>query len=450
MHFHITPSSSTPLASLTAHSPPASVSSFQHSLLPDLIKRYCDDVSTRLSAPTAYVLASTLCVLGAAIGCKCGIRPKRHDSWLVTPNVWAAMVGEASSMKSPAMSQPLSLLHRVEHDLHQQTERPAHRLVANDATGEKLVELLSQNPDGLLVVRDELAGVFESWQRSGRQGERQLYLESWNGSAPYTVDRIGRGTVTVKHLCLSVMGTIQPAQLARHLGGNGVEDGLAQRFQLLVFPEPRQRQFCDKPEDLETKSALERTLMRLATADFRHLCGTPDTESIPSLAFSAEAYERYKAWWMENASRTTDPVLSSFITKHERLVPALSLIDHLTCSFSDGTPKALMPVPLYSIERAIAQTDFFRSQVERVIETMRESRALTTREVLLSKITSGQVVTGFTARDILRGNWSGLTHPKTLEETLTQLVEEGLLKREATSHPAGGRKTIRYELVNTH
>lgn len=437
-----TPSLPTKLGGANSRTP-------QEPLLPKLIRRYCDDVAKRLSAPHAYVLASTLCVIGAAIGCRCGIRPKLHDSWLVTPNVWACMVGEASSMKSPAMSQPLSLLSRVEYGLQRAPEHPAHRLIANDVTGEKLVDLLNQNPYGLLVVRDELAGVFEAWHRSGRQGERQLYLEAWNGTAPFTVDRIGRGTVKVKHLCLSVMGTIQPAQLARHLGGAGMEDGLAQRFQLLVFPEHQQRRFCDEAEDLEAKNALEQTLARLASANFQHLCNARDGDTIPSLTFSPGAYELYKQWWMENASRTNDPVLSSFITKHERLVPALALIDHLTESFSDGVPKALAPVPVKSIERAITQSDFFRGHVERIIRTMKNDGARSVREALLSKIISGQVSSSFSVRDLIRGNWSGLNNREALEEALSQLVTEGVVKAVSASNSAGGRKTTRFELART-
>lgn len=350
-------------------------------------------------------------------------------------------------MKSPAMSQPLSLLNRVEQKIRHSAGNADYRLITNDATGEKIVRLLSENPHGLLMARDELSGLFEIWTRNGREAERTLYLEAWNGTSPYSSDRVVSGTWTVPHLCLSVMGTIQPAKLARLLGGSGIEDGLAQRFQLLVFPEPMQRQFCDAPEDYAVKSALERILYELATADFRKLCVTPHTEDIPSLTFSREAYEQYKVWWIENSSRTDDPVLCSFTTKHERLVPALALIDHLTVSFSEGTPELLAPVPLQSVQRAIAQSEFFLSHVKRALGILKRP-TLTTHDAILSRLESGHLVNGFSLRDLLRAGWTGLKNPDEVQNALKHLVADGVLQEMNSSNPSGGRKTVRYSVLS--
>ena len=90
-------------------------------------------------------------------------------------------------------------------------------------------------------MRDELVGLIASWDKSGREGDRQFFLEAWNGTDDYDTDRIGRGTIIIPNLCVSIFGGMQPDKLTAYLEqasdalGN---NGLLQRFQLLVYPTP--------------------------------------------------------------------------------------------------------------------------------------------------------------------------------------------------------------------
>lgn len=69
--------------------------------------------------------------------------------------------------------------------------------MVNDATVEKLGELLNDNPRGLIQVRDELAGWLAPLDQEGREQDRAFWLECWNGTGPYTSDRIGRATARI-------------------------------------------------------------------------------------------------------------------------------------------------------------------------------------------------------------------------------------------------------------
>jgi len=73
----------------------------------------------------------------------------------------------------------------------------AKRYLVNDATVEKLGELLNHNPNGLLLFRDELSGFLHTMDRPGHENDRAFYCEAWNGTGAYTYDRIGRGTLAV-------------------------------------------------------------------------------------------------------------------------------------------------------------------------------------------------------------------------------------------------------------
>ncbi|HYR73598.1 MAG TPA: DUF3987 domain-containing protein, partial [Candidatus Acidoferrum sp.] len=52
------------------------------------------------------------------------------------------------------------------------------RYLVNDTTVEKLGELLNQNPNGLLLFRDELSGFLHTMDRAGHENDRAFYCEA--------------------------------------------------------------------------------------------------------------------------------------------------------------------------------------------------------------------------------------------------------------------------------
>src|SRR5262249_18902922 len=121
-------------------------------------------------------------------------------------------------------------------------ERPLmRRYTVSDTTVEKLGELLLENPIGILCYRDELFGLLDSLEREDRASDRSFYLSCWAGSDTIEVDRIIRGSKFIHGACLSMLGTMQPGRLAAHLNhalkGDRADDGLMQRFSMLVFPD---------------------------------------------------------------------------------------------------------------------------------------------------------------------------------------------------------------------
>ncbi len=54
------------------------------------------------------------------------------------------------------------------------------RLIVNDSTFEALHQTLSENPAGILVIRDEFTGWWSTLDRAGREGERAFCLQAWN------------------------------------------------------------------------------------------------------------------------------------------------------------------------------------------------------------------------------------------------------------------------------
>ena len=68
-------------------------------------------------------------------------------------------------------------------------------IAPEDATTAKLGALLADNPkgSGIMVFRDELAGWLAVLDDEMNRGDKAFYLEGYNGTGSFPVDRIGRG-----------------------------------------------------------------------------------------------------------------------------------------------------------------------------------------------------------------------------------------------------------------
>ncbi len=281
------------------------VEPFKIFLLPTPLINYVYDVADIQQSSIDFVAVSALCGLSAVIGNGVRVSPKQHANWKIVPNLWGAIVGEPSTMKTDTMEAALAPLDVFQEEWHQewlkkkkqqetkdilieldkrekkkqaykalkdQDEEQAlallsqslehkeseeddtlnkRRLIVNDVTVEKLGELLKENPRGLLLVRDELSGFLSDLERKEYQSDRSFYLTAFNGNKSYTYDRIGRGTIFIPNATVSIIGGIQPARIipiiqAMHHGTNN--DGLLQRFQMLVWPDERkERLWVDRP-----------------------------------------------------------------------------------------------------------------------------------------------------------------------------------------------------------
>lgn len=109
-------------------------------------------------------------------------------------------------------------------------------------TIEALGIVLRDNPQGVLLFRDELCGWLNSLEKKGHEEHRAFFLEAWDGDTPFTSDRIGRGMIHIPVRCFFIFGGIQPGPLATyvaqlHSSGNW-DDGFLQRFQVAVWPDP--------------------------------------------------------------------------------------------------------------------------------------------------------------------------------------------------------------------
>jgi putative DNA primase/helicase len=484
------------------------VEELRESLIPGPLSKWVFDVAKRMdNAAPDFVAAAAVVQAGALLGRKVGIRPKRHDDWVVIPNLWGGLVGMPASMKTPALEAALKPIKRLaakakidyedalkNHDFDKviyaaqhkalketlqakakeltldkgsaddlkafkkefeelkEPEAPIQRrYVTNDTTIEKLAEILAENPDGILYYADELMRFLRGLDRVGREADRAFYLEAWNGSGSFEVDRIGRGSIFVPALCVSLLGGIQPGPLSKYvidaMEDTDKADGLLQRFQVLVYPDLRSNP-TDIIPDAKARNKAYEVFENLANLDAGEFGAAASPDDVPTIGFSEEAQEIFNEWRAEfeprYGSKDQLVAIQSHMLKFRSLFASLALIfeaiDFVGGSSSGGSISKI------SAMRAAGWCEYLESHALRVYSPLMdtpERRA----ELLLHKILTKEIKPGAKVREIYRKQWSGLKTYESVAEALAILSHHGWV-RITKVNPAGrGRPT---EVLQVH
>ena len=467
------------------------VQAFSEDLLPNSFRPLVVDVAERMQVPMDYPAVVMVLCLAGAVNRRAVIQPKANDTgWLVVPNLWGGIVAPPGFMKSPviqAATRPLNQIQAEWRQAHEEAlkeygrekeecelrraawkeqfkaaskkgnaapDRPEdeleepklRRLIVNDATFEALHQTMSENPAGILVIRDELTGWWSQLDRAGREGERAFCLQAWNGDTGHTIDRIGRGTIHVEACCMSMLGGIQPGRLRSYLvdalEDGPSNDGLIQRFQLLVWPDTAPDwNYVDRAPDAASEQQ--------ATRVFRMLVEL-DVENPARFRFASDAQELFIEWLAELEAKIRGdelhPALISHLSKYRSLMPSLAVLFHLAGAAARGGDSDT--VSLRHTQQAAAWCEYLESHARRVYSCIVTPRLRAARE-LADKIKHRKVGTDrfFSCRDVYQKGWSGLDSPEAVKQAAEVLQDAGWVRDlSAESGPFGGRPSNRYEV----
>jgi len=461
---------------------------FDIDLLPRAFRAYVQDVVEGMQCPVEYVAAAIMAAFGGVIGASCTIYPKQHDTgWKSVPNLWACLVGSPSMMKSPAMSAAMVGVNgliadarkkhaddlaafEIQQKIHKAQdkaldaeiaklvktgkatdsltlpERPEppieRRYITNAGSVERLISLLEQNPDGIIQSRDELAGWIRSMDKAASQDARAFYLEAWDGTAAsFSYDTVAHGHMFLEPgPCVSVMGTIQPGVLASMIadannGGAG-DDGLLQRFQLMVLPDNALGwKYTDRPTDQFLTDRVK-DAFKVASS----LSGV--------LKFAPDAQPVFIEWYSDLVHRSraeSNPAIEAHLFKYGSLMPAIALLIHLADFASQPDYEReqyveLPPVPEDAARKAVAWCGWLEAHARRIY-ALGANAGVDAAKRLLERVIDGRLPYTFTPRDVYRKAWGGLNTIDKVKQAVDLLELYGWAKVEIEQ--TGGRPSMK-------
>jgi hypothetical protein len=382
---------------------------FPVAVLPRPLARFVHEVADALPCPPDFVAVPMLALLGCAIGPSRVLRVK--PGWLEGPRIFAAVVADTGTKKSPALklaAQPFYARQQTLLQSYLDAQRCADadgplpgqpsalearltpglasplagevsalpQLFTTDATLEALLVLLAQNPRGVALIQDELSGWARAMDQYRRKGaDRQRWLSLWNGAA-VIVNRKSHRPIVLDNPFVCVAGCLPPDVLGELSDERGREDGFIHRL-LFAYPDPMAVRW--------TEAAVgEQTLQGYATV-FEALwdlqgnldpagTGPPVPIELPFTAPGRTAFIEFaNALYAELADPALPDHLRGPWAKLDGYGARVALILHLcrvACGEAD-TDEVDEP----SVRGMVRLMDYFQAHAQRVYARLRRTRA---------------------------------------------------------------------------
>ncbi len=349
----------------------------------DLAEAVAKSIGCRIDFPAMATLAVGSGLIGRTASLL--IKPGYFESALL----YLALVGSPSSGKSPALGAAMApiwaiaaLLDEIgraaietwnDADTKTRGRKPAlTRIVSTDPTVEALGPILSQNPRGMILVKDEMSQWVTSMDqyKGGKGGDRQFYLSAWKGEPVY-IDRaknLGE-PIVVPHPFLTVVGGLTPDMLTAFSESKGRDDGFLAR-DLFCFPDRKIRPYSGDGVPDDVAKQWDRLCQSLWARCMRELNG----RMVPHVLKKSPAAEIAWADWVNahRAEQDADDFLEAMEGpwgKLEAYAGRLSLVLHLMYLASDPDRKPSEDPPELArriIDDAAKLIVYFKSHAARV------------------------------------------------------------------------------------
>jgi hypothetical protein len=472
---------------------------FPMEFLPDAFRRYAADVAERMQRHPDYIAIPLVIGAATVTGKEFRLAPKANDrTWAERPCLWGGIISDSGTNKTPAFSYAFETIYRVQHELmekHKQAvlehlnsfetadiaekawkkscekackdgvpmpdkpkeaEKPpapvARRIIVGNPTKEGLIDVMEQNPRGMMLFRDELSGWFQTFDQYRKGDDRKFYLECHSGVTHFK-DLKGEGNTTLEDPFLTICGGFQPGVIASVLKGGDL-DGMTARFSLLVWPDTDPEfVLVDRAPDTKAAECTDKIMRRLFELEPKDVFGELDFNPNKLLQFDADAQAIFNEWYKRTMTRLRsgelDEAMRAHIGKSPGLFARLCIVHHLI-RFAESTatsPTRVDAETARQVRRFI--DDYLEPHAKRIYRHLGQDPARQGARRIAEWIAKSPDLTEFAARDVRRKNWSGLTEHDSVNRALDYLdnVAAWVRCKGTPPGPKGGRPTTRY-LVN--
>lgn len=446
----------------THHERPDTMVAFPTDVLPPSLRALVLSAASSLRVPPEFMGVPLIVLSGAVIGNSWELELKK--GWKEGPNLYAAVVADPGSKKTPALKVAMRPLFAVQRRLHAEyaagrvayeadlaawealskkekglavkpTEPAYKHVYTTDATTEALAEMLASSK-GLALVRDELVGWVRSmdvYHSGGKGADRQAYLSMWARST-IKIDRKSRpDPILVDLPCLSVVGGIQPDLLPDLVERGARDDGFVDRL-LWAYPDLEDDRWTDEGVDEAAVAAADRLFEGLYELGGLTL---PNGESAPRVArLAADAHPLWVEWHNAHSDEARSDALQMSLRGpwakfHGQAARLILLLHVLRAVDAEGRVPAI--VSRETVAGALDLVEFFKDHARAALGELRTPRSELDERILRALRERGPCTTRTLQRDVLRGN----VKVDRLRAALELLAEQGRVVAE--QRPAGGK-----------
>jgi hypothetical protein len=384
---------------------------FPLDVLPPALADLARETSTYLPCPIDFFAVPALVVAGAGIGRSVALAVK--ESWIESPLLYAVMVGQPGTTKSPALRIAASPVWELAGEMKFKYEldkleaerlkgeaderKKAYRkeglsaprgdeipdpvltrIVMVNATCEAIGPILAENPRGMVMIHDELSGWINSMNqyKGGKGDDRQFWLSIWNGS-PICIDRVrheNREPTMVYNPFLGVTGMMCPDMLG-DISDDELKDGFLDRILMSYPAEVKVAWTWDSVSKDATKKwsvAFRRLWSRKVTTD------AIGREQPHYVRFTPDALNRFAAWYDLHCAEVEAVDFPSHLrgpwAKLRAYCARIALIlDQLDWAYGPLDDKPNTPprdVGLKALEDAITLIAYFKAHLKSVLTTI--------------------------------------------------------------------------------
>lgn len=464
--------------------PPKQFVPFPVELLPEPLRSLAIEGAESMQCDPVLIVLPMLASVGAAIGN--ARRLVLKGDWNASSCLWTMFIAESGSVKTPAFRLAKKPLEEIEQQANQRfddedeqfvsdfaefdsakkaydkakvkegepprspTPPTPERFIVKDTTLAALVEILRDNPRGLLVPTDELAGWFGSFnQHDQGGGDAQHWLSIYSGES-ISVDRKGNRNqrnvirpIKVYSPFVSITGAIQPGLWHSVLGAEHQASGMAARF-LMAWPPRRAKVWTDAEVNDFTKHAYAELIQSLVSLESEV---TENGHYKPKyIGMNYQAKKLFQSFYNSHNVDHLDRhnSLAAASSKIEEIPARLALIIHNVKLATGEIDKDQIDADTMRV--SITMANWFMAEAERIYGIMAgEAASQLDRELVdWIRLKGGSV----TARELAKGSRK-YGDANDAEQHLQALADFGWGSWEnVESGSSGGRPTRKFTLAS--
>ncbi len=363
---------------------------FPLDVFPQKVQALVFDMLKRDNFKVEYTATAMLSAVSAALGDTYRIHVK--SEWETNAALYIILVGRPGLGKTPPLEAAYRPVRRHDYEQHKkfkaaweaykaagkesgQEEPVLSRTILSDFTPEVLMQVHNNNPRSVVILVDEIMGMFNSANRYSNGPLIEQLLTAWSGS-PLDVTRVVNPVpIHIENPCINIIGTTQTKRIRELLKKGYEENGLLDR---ILFVLPRSQKIArwvieddEQPQEKTNGAKWAAILDKVFALDYQ--TDEQSGEKSPHLLrFDQEAKVCLYNWQNSiiDALNETDSETEgeSHRMKHNTHVVRLALLLQVL-RYASGEGH-LQYVDVQSVKGAIRLNDYFEDSLQRIREAM--------------------------------------------------------------------------------